>query len=44
MDNLVILCVISILVVIASYVLSVSWQDFSRHLTPVKLKLKKTKE
>ncbi len=44
MDNLMILCVIAALVVAASYVLSISWQDFTRHLVPGKLRTQKSKE
>ncbi len=44
MDNLIVLFVITGLVVVASYVLSLSWQDFSRHLIPRKLRPTKSKE
>jgi hypothetical protein len=44
MDNLVILCVIASLVVIASYVLSISWHDFTRHLVARKFRVQKSKE
>ncbi len=43
MDNLMILCVITALVIAASYVLSISWQDFTRHLVPKKLRPSKAK-
>mgnify|MGYP000052285852 FL=1 len=44
MDNLMILLVITALVVVASYVLSISWQDFTRHIIPAKLRTSKSKE
>ena len=44
MDNLVILCVITTLLIVASYVLSISWQDFTRDLVQVKKRAVKTKE
>jgi hypothetical protein len=44
MENLVILCVITALVVVASYILSVSWQDFTRHLVQVKKRVVKSKK
>jgi hypothetical protein len=44
MDNLVILCVITTLLIVASYILSVSWQDFTRHLVQVKTGVAKSKE
>ncbi len=44
MDNLMVLCVITALVLAASYLLSISWQDFSRHLVPRKFRASKSKE
>ncbi len=44
MDNLIVLCVIAALVVVASYILSISWQDFTRHLVQVKKRVVKSKE
>jgi hypothetical protein len=44
MDNLVILCVITTLLIVASYVLSISWQDFTRNLVQVKKRVVKSKD
>jgi cell division protein FtsL len=44
MDNLVILCLITTLLVVASYILSISWQDFTRNLVQVKKRVVKSKD
>jgi cell division protein FtsL len=44
MDNLIVLCVITALVIVASYVLSISWHDFTRHLVQVKKRVVKSKK
>lgn len=42
MDNLVILCVITSLMIVASYILSICWHDFTRGLVQVKKRVSKS--